>query len=112
MVVHQKNSTPLDQTYTAFAVPARSAWYSHIESILQALLCSDQEEERRWAANKINPHFRMTPKLYLEAISVKDLVSWDTEMVHEPPLTCHLSTSQLRHFYASPMEVPPWSTHT
>ena len=85
----------------------RSAWYSHTESILQALLCSDQEEERRWAVNKIislreteedslgniNPRSRRTPKLNFEAISVKDLVNWDTETVYEPPLTCHLSTA-------------------
>ena len=91
----------------------RSGWYSHTESILHALLCSDQEEERRWAVNKIislseteeeslgniNPRSRRTPKLKFEAISVKDLVNWDTETVHEPPLTCHLSTAQLRHFY-------------
>ena len=60
----------------------------------------------------INPLSRRTPKLNYEAISVKDLVIWDTETVHEPPLFCHLSNAPLRHFYASPMEVPSWFTHS
>ena len=86
----------------------------------------DREEEKRRTLNKIiffretgeesleiiNPLSRSTPKLNFEAISVKDLVNWDTETVLEPPLTCHYSNAQLRHFYASPMEAPSWFTHS
>ena len=104
----------------------RSAWYSHSENILQSMLCSDQEEERWWGVNKIislreagedslgnnQPRSRRTPEINFEATSLKDLIDWEKENVHEPPLTCHLTTAELRHFYGTPMQVPSWSTHT
>ena len=101
----------------------RSAWYSHTESILQALLCSVQDEERRWAVNSlretweeslgnINPRSRRTPTLNFEAISVNDLVNWDTKTVCGPSLYCRPFTGQIRYFYAFLMEVSSWFTHT
>ena len=104
----------------------RSAWYSHSESILQSMLCSEQEEERRWGVNRIislreggedrtgnnQQRSRRTSELNFQATSLRELIDWDKENVHEPPLTCHLTTADLRHFYTTPMEVPSWSTHT
>ena len=58
------------------------------------------------------PRSRRTPELNFKATSIKDLSNWDRENIHEPPLTCHLTSTKLRQFYGSPMEVPSWSTHT
>ena len=85
-----------------------------------------EEEERRWAVNMIislreegeerlgndAPRRRRIPKLNFEATHIKELIDWNKESIHGPPLTCHLTSAELREFCAAPMVVPVRSTHT
>jgi hypothetical protein len=105
----------------------RSAWYGHSEAVLQAMLCSEEEEERRQAINIIRKvrgegdvdsqlgdmsvRPRKTPNINANASSLVELIEWKND-VHEPPLTCNLTTTEVMKFTEMPMEVPDWSSHT
>jgi hypothetical protein len=80
----------------------RGAWYAHPEAILQTMLCSEDEQERRFAVNKIcslrGPgdestqignscvRNRKTPTINFNSKKLADLIDW-TSGVTEPPLT-------------------------
>ena len=105
----------------------RGAWYAHSETILQTLLCSDDEEERRFAVKKIleirgpgddsqvgssSIRLRKTPLLNFKSKRLIDLIDWSKELVTEPPLTVCLSREEINKFLDLPMEVPKWPSHT
>ena len=46
----------------------------------------------------------------LDATSVADIISW-TDDVHEPVLTCELTTKELKSCLAEPRKVPKWPVH-
>ena len=90
----------------------RGAWYApHPELILQTMLCSEDEQERRFAVNKIcslrGPgdestqignscvRNRKTPTINFNSKKLADLIEW-TSGVTEPPLTLTLMTMELR----------------
>ncbi|KAJ8399537.1 hypothetical protein AAFF_G00409480 [Aldrovandia affinis] len=54
---------------------------------------------------------RRTPDINCDTSSIGDLISW-SEGVSEPPLTCFLSTSEVKNFINTPMEVLNWPCHT
>ncbi len=105
----------------------RSAWYAHSESVLQAMLCSDVEEERREAVNRIletggvgddktqlgdscvRP--RRNPDINPAATTLSELIDWSTG-VTEPPLTCSLTTAAVKELVTCPMVVPDWPSPT
>ena len=58
------------------------------------------------------PCSRRIPQLNFEATHIKELIDWNKESIHGPPLTCHLTSAELREFCAAPMVVPVRSTHT
>ena len=105
----------------------RGAWYAHSESVLQAMLCSKLEEERRFAVKKIlnirgqgddetqvgdnRVRYRITPDINWKATKLANLIEWK-EGTTEPVLTCHLTTKQVKQFVVSPMIVPDWPSHT
>jgi len=98
----------------------RSAWYAHSEAILQTLLCSEDQKERIEGVERIlairgegdpdtqlgdsSVRTRRTPDINCDASSIGDLISW-SEGVSEPPLTCLISTSEVKNFIKTPMEV-------
>ncbi|KAK1886299.1 3-deoxy-D-manno-octulosonic acid kinase [Dissostichus eleginoides] len=102
----------------------RSAWYAHSEAILQTLLCSEDQkeriEERIEGVERIlairgegdpdtqlgdsSVRTRRTPDINCDASSIGDLISW-SEGVSEPPLTCLLSTSEVKNVIKTPMEI-------
>ena len=115
------------------------AYYGHSEHVLQTLLCSTEEDDRRFAVNKIlqlreerntrlvepllkkfkqtketnliNIRARKNPELDMEATSLKNMINWESD-VHEPVLTCELTNEELMHFYEQPMQVPVIGLHT
>ena len=105
----------------------RGAWYGHSESILQTMLCSDYIREREFAINKIleirgegdeesqigdsSVRSRKTPDINENATKLEDLIDWSCEL-SEPPLTCNLTTKEIKEFVAAPMTVPNWTSHT
>lgn len=105
----------------------RSAWYAHSEAIIQTLLCSEDQKERIKGVERIlairgagdldaqqgdsSVRTRRTPDINRDASSIGDLISW-SEGVSEPPLTCSLSTSEVKNFINTPMEVLNWPCHT
>ena len=87
----------------------RGSYCCHSETILQALLCSQDEEDRRFAINQIkairerlgDPDIgdgsfreRITPKLNFEATTLKEMIDWE-EVLNEPVLTTDIPTSKL-----------------
>jgi hypothetical protein len=50
---------------------------------------------------------RRTLDINFESSSIGDMISL-SEFVSDPPLTCMLSTSQVKRFINIPMEVPNW----
>ena len=107
---------------------SRSAWFSHSENIIQTLLCSSDKEERKHGVNKIieirrngdpdaqlgdlSVRARNTPVINFGSCSLVDLIDWSKEDMYEPPLTCKIPTSELKHLIDIPMKVPDWPCHT
>ena len=94
----------------------RGSWCCHQETLLQTMICSEDEEERRFAVNTIiqirkgkakkirkdggnpdlgdkSPRNRFRPKINFEATSLRTLTPdvWEKPR-HEPLLTCHIPT--------------------
>ena len=87
----------------------RGSYCCHPETILQALLCSQDEEDRRFAIKKIreirerlgHPEIgdggyreRNTPKLNFEARTLQEMIDWD-EVLNEPVLTTEIPTGMI-----------------
>ena len=99
-----------------------SAWYAHSESILVTMLCSEEEEERRFAALTIisirgkqemgdtSVRLRKLPYLNIKATTLKDLIDWDG--ASEPIITARLTNTELLEFVERPMEVESIPCHT
>ena len=99
-----------------------SAWFAHSEPILMTMLCSKEEEERRFAANQIlvirggqemgdsSLRLRKLPYLNTEATKLKDLINWDEAT--EPINTCKLSKREVLEFIEKPLEVEYRPCHT
>ena len=104
----------------------RSAWYAHSEAILQAMLTSEDRQQRLKAVEKImeirgegeeesqvgdsSVRPRTTPEINAEAKSLYDMIDWTSS--YEPPLTCAMTTACLKTIIDSPMQVPSWPSHT
>ena len=92
----------------------KSAWNAHRESVLLTMVCSDNQEEREFAANAIlamrdgreegdlKP-LGKNPELNLMATSLQGLVSWTA--AKEPVETCKLSILQLQELKLAPLKV-------
>ncbi|KAJ8394997.1 hypothetical protein AAFF_G00039480 [Aldrovandia affinis] len=97
----------------------RSAWYAHSEAILQTLLCSEDQKERTEGVERMlairgegdpdtqlgdsSVRTRRSPDINCDASNIGDLISW-SEGVSESPLTCFLSTLEVKNFINTPME--------
>ena len=104
------------------ATVRRSAWYSHSESVLQTMICSDDKDERGFAVDMIlkirgrktegdlRPRYRKHPELKLDATNLKDMISW--KRAKEPVLTCKLSKQELLDFKVTPMMVNYYPVHS
>ena len=102
---------------------ASSAWFSHSESVLQTLLCSKNQDERKFAVNVIlekrcgsnrgdlSPRIREHAGAFNpDATELKELCAWDRN-VFEPVLTCKLSLEEITEFINTPMVVPDKPVH-
>ena len=100
-----------------------SAWYSHSEAVLQTLLCSEDEVERRFAVQKVlglregrmTGDINVRPRIHApffnqNATKLVDLISWE-DNVFEPIFTCSLSPDSIREFLDRAMEVPYMPVH-
>ena len=120
----------------------RGAYYAHSEHLLQYLLCSEDEVQRRFAVKKIIPLRKdnqerpLNPepkkkshskkKTDQQESSVRSRINSEVNLeatslidliswekdVFEPILTMHLSDDDLRQFFEKPMEVPALGLHT
>ncbi|KAL3054343.1 hypothetical protein OYC64_006631 [Pagothenia borchgrevinki] len=98
---------------------------ANCEKILQTLLCSEDQKEiiegvilairgegdPDTQLGDSSVRTRRTPDINCDASSIGDLISW-SEGVSEPPLTCLLSTSEVKNVIKTPMEVLNWPCHT
>ena len=97
-----------------------SARFAHSECILVTMMCSQDEEERRFALLKIrgeeenmgdrSVRLRVLPNLNIKRTNLRNLIEW--ENATEPIITCHLTKSQLLEFMRTPMEVEYIPCHT
>ena len=97
-------------------------WMAHSEILLLHLLASNEEEQRRFAVNKIvairagsergetknRPH--KVPKLNWSAQKIENMILWDSAT--EPILTAELKTDDIRGFLSKPFTMPPYPSHT
>ena len=101
----------------------RGAWHAHSENVLLSLICSDDEQERRFAIKKIldlrgqstkgNTSVRsfMVPKINWQANSLFNLINWDGD-IFEPVHTCHISKEELIQYLDTPFLKPDVPCHT
>ena len=99
-----------------------SAWFSHSESVLLSMLCSQEKQERVFAVNKIltirgdiekgdkSVRLRKLPYLNLEATSLEKLISWDE--ASEPLSTCDFTRKELEQIKEEPLQPPYFCCHT
>ena len=99
-----------------------TAWYSHSEAVLQAMLCSSEKEEREFAVKKImdirdkrplgsiSVRSRRLPQLQIKATELKNMIDWSS--AHEPLLSCYLSEREVKEIKEVPMVVPYYCLHT
>ena len=99
-----------------------SAWFAHSEAILVTMLCSEEEEERRFAVLKIisirgkqelgdtSLRLRTLPYLNTQATTLEKMIDW--EGATEPIVTCKLTKSELLKLIGKPMEVEYFPCHT
>lgn len=117
-------------TVKAIVMPTvkRSAWYGFSECVLQAMLCSDEEKERIEAVQTVMKirgdgddtvqigdscvRPRRTPAINTDALTLSELIDWDSDGIYEPPLTCCLTTAEVKMLASKPMTVPDWPSHT
>ena len=104
----------------------RSAWYTHSEAINQTLLCTKENNENKERNEGVERFLairekgdpdtqlgdssvrtRRTHDINHDASSIGALISW-SEDVSEPPLTCSLTTSEVKYFIPTPMKVLNW----
>jgi hypothetical protein len=102
----------------------RSSWFTFSEMVLQTLLCSENEEERKSGVQKIielrnndndtpgdlSVRPRITPVMNPNATSLLELIDW-SEKAYEPPLTCKLKSSEISRFIEQSMQLPKWPCH-
>jgi hypothetical protein len=101
-----------------------SAWWAHSKMLLQTLLCSSDEADRRFAVEKIlevrqlgdvnlaeTVRTRSKISLNSKASTLKELIIWKENEISEPVLTLDLTEEQIRSFENSPMPVPYIPVH-
>jgi hypothetical protein len=105
-------------------VVQRGAYHGHSENVLLTLLCSDSDEDRSFAVDKIaelrgedrfgdkSVRDFHPPILNLEASSLFNLINWSEEMLSEPILTCDLSTEEVKSLKEVPLSVDKYVGHT
>jgi hypothetical protein len=117
---------PKKITDVIFKFVESGAWMAHSEVLLLSLICSQDEEERRFAINKIlqirgnvdvgsrDVRDYHVPQLNWNAQKLVDLIDWEhpLRIPHEPLLTCHLKNEELRQFLDRPFEVTKYPVHT
>ena len=59
----------------------------------------------------ISVRTRNTPTINYNATCLVDLIDWSNDL-YKSPLTCSLTTSEVKQFIDIPMEVPDWPCHT
>ena len=59
-------------------------------------VCSGHGPEDKNKLGDLSVRARKMPKLNLKATSLRNLIVWDVEEVHEPAFTCKLNTEELK----------------
>ena len=88
------------------------------------MLSSEDKEDRKFAVDNImkirgkselgdmSVRPRKTPKLNLNATSLKDLIPWKTAECDEPVFTCKMTKEQINECLDVPFKVPKFTIHT
>lgn len=103
----------------------KESWWAHPENILISLLCSDDENQRAFAVEKIMTvrggceqgstavrSFKVPKTVNLNACDLKGLIDWEVEAITEPVFTAKLTLAELNELKVKPLEIPPYSLHT
>ena len=100
----------------------KGAWHAHSENILLSLLSSPEEEDRRFAIDKIafirnGAEFGDSsvrpfapPKLNWNATSIQNIQDWTDAT--EPLTTASIPSTELAKFITSPLQIPKIPSHT
>ena len=105
-------------------VIVRGAYSAHSENLLTSLLCSVDQEDRKFAVNKIlevrggqeegdmSVRIRRNPTINLAASKPIELIDWRSATVLEPVFTCKMTISEIESLVDHPLGIDPYSTHT
>ena len=74
--------------------------------MIQCKCCLNQDEGDS-SVRKFLP-----PSLNFDANNLSELIDWDSVIVYESILTCHLTDSQIQDLIMTPLELPPFPSHT
>ena len=100
----------------------KGAWHAHSEHILLALLSSQNEDDRRFAVEKISairngaiigdssPRPFTPPKLNWNASSIRDIQDWSDAT--EPNITASIPSDELENFVTTALVIPKIPGHT
>ena len=100
------------------------AWFAHTEPLLLSLLASSDKEEREFAVDKLlelrggaelgdkSRRERRTPNINMGARTLRELINWEQEVIHEPIFTCDLTSQELLNIKDEPLVVPDYPLHT
>ena len=96
-------------------VIVRGAYSAHSENLLTSLLCSDKQEERKFAVDMIlkvrggrekgdmSVRISRNPKINMTASTPIELIDWTSETVLEPVFRCNMSLYEIKDLVDHPL---------
>ena len=102
----------------------RGAYSAHSENLLASFICSDVQEQRKFAVDEIlrirngrekgdsSVRLRKNPSIVLTAETPMDLIDWKKENVMEPIFTVNMSVDSIKKLVEVPLTLESYSTHT
>ena len=100
------------------------AWFAHTEPLLLSLLASSDKEERTFAVDKLldlrgeaeqgdkSRRERRTPNINMSVRTLRELIDWEQELIHEPIIMCDLIPQEILEIKNKPLVVPHYPLHT
>ena len=105
-------------------VPYVKSWHAHPENLLVSLMCSEDDEDRKFAVEKIlalrdgsdvgdtTPRQFEPPNLNLKAVGKTDLIDWKAGKITESVLTSHLAIAEIEAVRTDKLEIPHFPSHS
>ena len=99
----------------------QNSYFANPENILLAMISDERKQVRTTAIQRIlksrftsesNRHFKLSTTLNLGAIDYCELINWDIEEVHSPPLLNDYSNEDILKANDTPLSIPKYPCHS